>query len=142
MEQSVSGSIAERFWGTRRQVVAEHGRLHGAHAMKAEIFARGPISCGIDATKKLDKYEGGIFAEHKPLATINHIVSVIGWGVEDDVEYWCALNPKRSICSTLQVAVLLASLQRKSPSPAACCAPRYHPALTEQECADDFKASL
>ena len=69
--------------------MAEHGRLHGAHAMKAEIFARGPISCGIDATKKLDKYEGGIFAEYKPLATINHIISVIGWGVEDDVEYWC-----------------------------------------------------
>ncbi|EIE25448.1 cysteine proteinase [Coccomyxa subellipsoidea C-169] len=75
-----------------RLVVAEHGRLHGAHAMKAEIFARGPISCGIDATRKLDKYEGGIFAEYKPLANINHIISVIGWGVEDDVEYWLVRN--------------------------------------------------
>lgn len=59
--------------------------------MLPQIFARGPISCGIDATAKLDAYEGGhIFAEHKPYAVINHIVSVIGWGVQDDVEYWCA----------------------------------------------------
>jgi len=33
--------------------VKEHGFVRGADNMKAEIFARGPISCGIDATEKL-----------------------------------------------------------------------------------------
>ena len=42
-----------------RLMVAEHGRLAGRDAMMAEIQSRGPISCGIDATLKLDGYEGG-----------------------------------------------------------------------------------
>jgi hypothetical protein len=41
-----------------RLFVAEHGRISGRHAMKAEIAARGPISCGIDATLALDEYDG------------------------------------------------------------------------------------
>ena len=46
--------------------------------MKAEIFTRGPIGCGIDATSKLEKYTGGIFSEKKLFIMINHEVSVSG----------------------------------------------------------------
>mmetsp|Transcript_3389 Transcript_3389/g.9792 ORF Transcript_3389/g.9792 Transcript_3389/m.9792 type:complete len:238 (+) Transcript_3389:1122-1835(+) len=75
-----------------RLMVSEHGRLSGRHAMKAEIHARGPITCGIDATLALDNYSGGIFKQKKANPTINHIISVIGWGVEDGVEYWNVRN--------------------------------------------------
>lgn len=69
--------------------MGDHGRVSGAAAMKAEIFARGPISCGISATVGLDHYSGGIYAEFVPGgAQINHIVSVVGWGQEDGIEYW------------------------------------------------------
>ena len=44
--------------------------------MKAEIYARGPIGCGIDATGKLEKYTGGIFSQSSIFPMINHEVSV------------------------------------------------------------------
>jgi len=63
--------------------------------MKKEIYARGPISCGIDATEALHSWYGwGIYKEHVPYPAINHIVSVVGWGVEPatNQSYWIVRN--------------------------------------------------
>jgi len=86
----------------RRLVVAEHGRLDtpepdaaSRNALKAEIHARGPVSCGISATAKLDAFRGGsVFRQHIRNATINHIVSIVGWGVDGGtgVEFWVVRN--------------------------------------------------
>ena len=54
--------------------MGDYGSVRGADKMKAEIYARGPIGCGIDATSKLEKYTGGIFSEFKLLPLINHEV--------------------------------------------------------------------
>jgi cathepsin X len=74
--------------------VSQYGVIIGAARMKAEIYARGPISCGIDATQSFEEYTSGIFSQHLILPLLNHEISVVGWGVdpESGIEYWIGRN--------------------------------------------------
>ncbi|CAE8672832.1 unnamed protein product [Polarella glacialis] len=59
--------------------VSEYGSVRGAQSMKAEIYQRGPIGCGLQATRQFRSYSGGIYSESAD-GQINHQVSVAGWG--------------------------------------------------------------
>tara|TARA_B110000977_G_scaffold171397_1_gene222845 strand:- start:1342 stop:2643 length:1302 start_codon:yes stop_codon:yes gene_type:complete len=61
--------------------IGEYGEVSGEHSIMAEVFARGPVAAGIDATL-LDDYVGGIITQ-TPSYEINHIVSIVGWGETD-----------------------------------------------------------
>ena len=61
--------------------------------MKAEIFARGPISCYVAVTQEFLDYQGGIFVENDKKHLGGHVIEVAGWDVaEDGQEYWIGRN--------------------------------------------------
>ena len=70
--------------------VSEHGSVSGEEAMMAEIYARGPISCGIDGGL-IEKYTGGVFSSTAAWS-IDHIIALVGWGEEAGVPYWVLRN--------------------------------------------------
>lgn len=69
--------------------VKEVGVVRGAKAMQAEILKNGPIACLVDADPLLD-YLGGILSA--PGESTNHVVSVVGWGLDNGVSFWYARN--------------------------------------------------
>ena len=71
--------------------VAEFGQVQGADAMAKEIFARGPIACGIDAGPILN-YTGGVASMKGE--SIDHIISIVGWGSDkaSGKQYWIVRN--------------------------------------------------
>lgn len=91
---SCSGGSCTAVDGFRKWTALEYGALTGKARMQKEIYARGPIACGIDATNKFyNEYKGGIWKEFKLLPIADHIVSVVGWGKDPKMgDYWIVRN--------------------------------------------------
>ena len=73
--------------------VEEYGSVSGEERMMKEIYARGPITCAIDATDDFYyNYRGGIYRDTSGAQSLNHAISVVGWGEEDGQKYWIMRN--------------------------------------------------
>jgi len=72
--------------------VDDYGDCSGEDKMMAEVYAHGPIACGIYVSPNFEKYTSGIYSEQIS-GSINHVVSVVGWGVDPAVgAYWIVRN--------------------------------------------------
>jgi len=70
--------------------ISQYGPVAGETQMMQEIYARGPIACGINAAPILD-YAGGI-ANIPNQPGIDHVISIVGWGVDAGTKYWIIRN--------------------------------------------------
>jgi cathepsin X len=62
--------------------------------MMQEIYARGPIACGVSVPDSLMTYTGGIYCDTTGNVAIDHDISVVGWG-EDPItleKFWTVRN--------------------------------------------------
>lgn len=93
-KESFTPGVCEPIKKFAKYYVSEYGSVSGAERMKAEIYKRGPIGCGVHATSKFESYTGGIYSEHVMFPLINHEISVAGWGYDEetDTEYWIGRN--------------------------------------------------
>jgi len=75
--------------------IGEYGVVdQDADKIKAEIYARGPVSAGVNAEPLLN-YTGGVFSDDEDsLKFTNHIVSIVGWGKDANSgkSYWIVRN--------------------------------------------------
>jgi len=71
--------------------ISEYGEISGQEDMMKEIYARGPIACGIDAGP-IEEYTGGIADDEGE--SVDHVISVVGWGKDEttDSQYWIVRN--------------------------------------------------
>jgi cathepsin X len=67
--------------------VVEYGMIdldeNVVHAIQTELFVRGPVAATINA-EPIVKYAGGIFTDDSHSQRTNHIVSIVGWGTDED----------------------------------------------------------
>mmetsp|Transcript_13958 Transcript_13958/g.16933 ORF Transcript_13958/g.16933 Transcript_13958/m.16933 type:complete len:346 (+) Transcript_13958:158-1195(+) len=73
--------------------IAEYGEVNGADNIMKEVFARGPVACGVNANEIVN-YKGGIIDLPHKSRMIDHIVSIVGWGKDDASgdKYWIVRN--------------------------------------------------
>ena len=63
------------------------------HRIMTEIYVRGPVAATINA-EPIVGYQGGIFTDDSHSTATNHIVSIVGWGMDEETgtQYWIVRN--------------------------------------------------
>jgi len=68
-------------------------KFDNSDEIKLEIIENGPIMTGFEVYMDFLEYKSGIYSKSKNTEFLGgHAVKLVGWGVENGVEYWIAKN--------------------------------------------------
>ncbi|KAL7560661.1 hypothetical protein ACA910_001343 [Epithemia clementina (nom. ined.)] len=77
--------------------IAEYGLIdfddNVVEAIMTEILVRGPVAATINA-EPIVQYKGGVFTDDSFSDETNHIVSIVGWGMDEETgtQHWIIRN--------------------------------------------------
>ena len=73
--------------------IESYTALRGYNDMMNEIYKHGPIACGV-AAPAIEDYQGGIVDLPTFSKNIDHIISIVGWGYDNEMKkkYWIVRN--------------------------------------------------
>ena len=83
-----SGCAVPKKYNTYK--ISSYGSISGEADMMKEIYANGPIPCAVDSGPLHGLTTWDIVTA--PGQSLNHIISVVGWGVENGTKYWILRN--------------------------------------------------
>lgn len=66
--------------------------LKNPEAIKEELIKNGPVNTGFTVYKDFMTYKGGVYKHTEGNLLGGHAVKIVGWGKEDDQEYWIVQN--------------------------------------------------
>jgi len=66
--------------------------VHTVDNIMQEIYENGPVTVAFTVYEDFESYESGIYQHVTGRSLGGHAVKMIGWGVEDGVEYWTIAN--------------------------------------------------
>jgi cathepsin X len=85
-----TGCFAQKTY--KKYGISEYGLVNGTANMMNEIASRGPIACTVAVTPEFLAYKGGIFEDKTGDVSMDHSISVVGYGSENGVDFWIGRN--------------------------------------------------
>lgn len=62
------------------------------NSIKTELFERGSVEAAFTVYEDFLLYKSGVYQHKKGSALGGHAIKIMGWGVENGVKYWLAVN--------------------------------------------------